>query len=139
MNGGTQDPDTCQCVCPLEYSGPLCEGELLDVQYIKIRCYNVYTSLVTDGVSSCESLSLHYLPMQQCKPLGYTYYTYLFRPPNMVYTIVYINACPFTPDCVMKNCMNGGTQDRDTCNCTCLPEYTGPLCESELLMYSMQS
>ena len=34
-------------------------------------------------------------------------------------------------DCVEKNCMNGGTQDPDTCDCVCPPEYTGPLCESE--------
>ena len=37
-------------------------------------------------------------------------------------------------DCVAKNCMNGGTQDPDTCDCVCPPEYTGPLCESKYLM-----
>ena len=37
-----------------------------------------------------------------------------------------------TLDCVIKNCMNGGRQD-STCDCACPSEYTGPLCESELV------
>ena len=35
--------------------------------------------------------------------------------------------------CVPKNCMNGGTQDPDTCDCVCPPEYTGADCGGELL------
>ena len=27
MNGGTQDPSTCDCICPPEYTGELCESE----------------------------------------------------------------------------------------------------------------
>ena len=38
--------------------------------------------------------------------------------------------------CVPKNCMNGGTQDPSTCDCVCPPEYTGELCESEMLSYT---
>ena len=33
--------------------------------------------------------------------------------------------------CVTKNCMNGGTQDPSTCDCVCLQQYIGGLCESK--------
>ena len=33
--------------------------------------------------------------------------------------------------CVGKVCMNGGTQDPDTCNCTCAFEYTGDVCQGK--------
>ena len=56
--------------------------------YINLRTHSlpdcsqhyIHTSLVTDVVSSCErsciTLSLHYVPMQQCQPLGHTLYTH---------------------------------------------------------------
>ena len=37
-------------------------------------------------------------------------------------------------DCVAKVCMNGGAQDSTTCDCLCLPNYTGYMCESECLI-----
>ena len=37
-------------------------------------------------------------------------------------------------DCVAKVCLNGGAQDSTTCDCLCLPNYTGYMCESECLI-----
>ena len=50
---------------------------------------------------------------------------------NHVPALMLSPICLHSLDCVAKNCKNGGTQDPDTCDCVCPPEYTGPLCESE--------
>ena len=48
-----------------------------------------------------------------------------------LHALMLFSICLHTLDCVQKMCMNGGTQDPDTCNCVCPSEYTGEFCEGE--------
>ena len=46
MNGGTQDPSTCDCVCPPEYTGELCGSEILSCTRTRAhRHMNMYSAV----------------------------------------------------------------------------------------------
>ena len=104
LNGGAQDPTTCDCLCLPNYTGDICESECL----IECITFLVLRLPCISGYGTCSKV----------------HFTY--------WRIVYDLSVHHQPiACVLKNCTNGGTQDPNTCDCVCPLQYNGEFCESE--------
>ena len=58
MNGGTLDPVSCQCVCPPEYSGELCESESCPNTCLCRACRLAVSIYWLDGLY-CSATYIH--------------------------------------------------------------------------------